>query len=207
VSAAEDLPPAPGLRARLEAALAAPGRLSSDYDLNPAPVLPARRRLRDAAVLVALVEGAQGTDLLLTKRSSRLKHHPGQVAFPGGKVDAGDADATAAALREAREEVGLDPAGVDVLGTLAPHETVTGFSVTPVLALARPFTPVAEAGEVAEVFTVPFAHVADPANFTVERRRWRGTWRRYYAIPLGPYYIWGATARMLRALADRLPPA
>ena len=207
MSAAEELPPAPGLRARLEAALAAPGRASSDYDLNPAPVLPAGRRLRDAAVLVALVEGAHGADLLLTKRSSRLKHHPGQVAFPGGKVDTGDADATAAALREAREEVGLDPAGVDVLGTLAPHETVTGFSVTPVLAFARPFTPVAEAGEVAEVFTVPFAHVADPANYAVERRRWRGTWRRYYAIPLGPYYIWGATARMLRALADRLPPA
>jgi 8-oxo-dGTP pyrophosphatase MutT (NUDIX family) len=207
VSAAEELPPAPDLRGRLAAALAAPGRPSSDYDLNPAPVLPAGRRLRDAGVLVGLIEGERGPDLLLTKRSSRLKHHPGQVAFPGGKLDAGDADATAAALREAREEVGLDPAGVEVLGTLAPHETVTGFSVTPVVALVQPFAAVPEAGEVAEVFTVPFAHVADPANYAVERRRWRGTWRRYYAVPLGPYYIWGATAPMLRALAERLPPA
>ncbi|MEM6739174.1 MAG: CoA pyrophosphatase [Pseudomonadota bacterium] len=194
-----------GLRAQLREAVATPGRASSDFDLNAKVSLPEGRVLRDAAVLVAVIEGERGADVLLTKRSPRLKHHPGQVAFPGGKLDPGDADARAAALREAHEEVGLLPAHVDVIGTLAPHQTVTGFSVTPVLAMARPFTPVPEAGEVAEAFTVPFAHVADPANYAIERRRWRGQWRRYYAVPYGPYYIWGATARMLRALADRLP--
>lgn len=186
-------------------ALARPGRPSSDYDLNPDIRLAEGRVIRPAGVLVAFVPGPRGVELLLTKRSSRLKHHPGQIAFPGGKVDPGDADAVAAALREAREEVGLDPANVEILGTLPAHETVTGFSVTPVLARAKaPFIPVPEAGEVAEVFTVPLSHVLDPANFRIERRRWLGQWRSFYVAPWGPYYIWGATARMLKALADRI---
>jgi len=191
------------LRERLARAVAVAGTPTADHDLNPDVALPATRSLRAAAVLIAVVEGA-APQVVLTKRSSRLKHHPGQVAFPGGKVDAGDADAVAAALREAREEVALDPSCATILGRLPPHETVTGFSVVPVLALVPPFAPVPEAGEVAEAFTVPLAHLADPANYSVERRRWRGTWRHYYAVPYGPYYIWGATARMLRALADRL---
>jgi len=191
---------------RLEAALSGGGDPSSDFDLNPDVVLPEGRRLRPAGVLVAFTDlGADGASLLLTKRSSALKHHPGQIAFPGGKVEDGDSGVVAAALREAREEVGLPAGAARVLGTLPVHETVTSFAVTPVLAwIERPFVPVAEPGEVAEVFSVPFAHVADPARYRVESRRWRGVRRHYYTAPFGPYYIWGATARILRGLAARL---
>ncbi len=184
--------------------VAGSGRPSSDFDLNP-DLHPKGRALRGAAVLVGVEAREGGLRLYLTKRASGLKHHPGQIAFPGGKVDAGDADAPAAALREAEEEIGLPRDAVDLVGVLAPHETVTGFSVTPVLGrITRPFTPVPEAGEVDEVFTVPFAHVADPANYIVESRFFRGVRRQFYTVPYGPYYIWGATARILRALADGL---
>lgn len=186
---------------RLDVALLRPQGPSSDYDLNPALTLPPGRTLRDAAVLVAV----WGDRLILTKRASHLQHHPGQIAFPGGKVDATDVSATAAALREAQEEIGLSPSLVDVLGKLPVHETVTGFSIVPILGRVRAdFVPVPEMGEVDEVFTVPLSHVFDPANYAIERRLWRGQWRRYYAVPYGPYYIWGATARILRGLADRV---
>ena len=187
------------------AALARPGRPTSDYDLNPGTQLPDDRVLCAAGVLVALQAGPRGVEVILTKRSSRLKHHPGQIAFPGGKVDAGDADAVAAALREAEEEIGLPRRQVEVLGRADAHETVTGFLVTPVFArICGDFTPVPEAGEVEEVFSVPLSHAANPARYRIEGRPWRGQVRRYYAVPYGPYYIWGATARILRALADRM---
>ena len=193
--------------AALRRALQASGAPSSDFDLNPGTVLPEGRKLREAGVLVAFVPGADGLDLVLTKRSSRLKHHPGQIAFPGGKVDPVDDGPVAAALREAHEEVGLPPASVEILGTMPAHETVTGFLVTPVLGLVRGgFDQRPEPGEVAEIFRVPFDHVTDPANFRIEGRRWRGQRRLYYVAPFGPYYIWGATARMLRALAARMHP-
>jgi 8-oxo-dGTP pyrophosphatase MutT (NUDIX family) len=189
--------------ALLRAALLRPSRESSDYDLNPRLVLPEGRPLREAAVLVAVWQGR----VLLTKRSSALKHHPGQIAFPGGKVDAEDDGAAGAALREAWEEVGLAPGNVEVLGTLPAHETVTGYRVTPVLGLIRDsFDAVPQESEVAEAFWVPISHVTNPANFAIEQREWRGVWRRYYAVPWGPYYIWGATARILRGLADRISP-
>ncbi|WGW04607.1 CoA pyrophosphatase [Tropicibacter oceani] len=189
----------------LRAALGGDDQGTSDFDLNPDVQLPPGRKLRPAGVLCAFQQGDAGLELVLTKRSSRLKHHPGQIAFPGGKQDEGDADVIAAALREAHEEVGLNPQQVEVLGTLPTHETVTGFLVTPVLGLIRDrFDPIPEPGEVDEVFTAPFAHVTDPARFFVQSRRWRGQRRHYFTVPLGPYYIWGATARMLRVLADRV---
>lgn len=187
---------------RLTQALLVAAGPSSDYDLNP-EVAPPEAPLRPAGVLAAFA--AEDGRLLLTKRASGLRHHPGQIALPGGKVDPGDADAIAAALREAREEVGLDAAQVRVLGCLPAHRTVTGFSVTPVVAVIDgPFAPRPEAGEVEEAFTLPFSHVADPARYRVEQRRWRGGWRSYHAAPFGPYYLWGATARILLGLARRL---
>jgi 8-oxo-dGTP pyrophosphatase MutT (NUDIX family) len=176
---------------------------SSDYDLNPQVNLPPGRRLRAAGVLVPVLCAGSVPQVILTKRASGLQHHPGQIAFPGGKQEEVDADITATALREAREEIGLDPASVEILGFLPGHETVTGFDVTPVLArIAAPFTAVPESGEVSEVFSVPLTHLLDLERFRIERRRWRGDWRRYYTVPFGPYYIWGATACILRVMAD-----
>ncbi|APX91071.1 CoA pyrophosphatase [Brevirhabdus pacifica] len=192
---------------QLHRAMARPGGSSSDFDLNPEFRLPPGRELRPAAVLVAVRRTASGPELILTKRSSRLRHHPGQIALPGGKQDPEDADPIAAALREAHEEINLHSGCLDVVGTMPLHETVTGFSVTPVVAiLHRDFACVPEAGEVDEVFAVPLAHVLDPANYAVQSRIWQGRERRYYTVPYGPYYIWGATARILRSLADRAAP-
>jgi 8-oxo-dGTP pyrophosphatase MutT (NUDIX family) len=192
------------VEARLRRALSRPDKPSSDFDLNPGLRAPGDHPLRPAAVLVPVWLRAGEAGLILTKRSSHLKHHPGQIAFPGGKVDAGDASPEAAALREAREEIGLDPSKVEIIGALPIHETVTGFAVTPVVGLIRgAFHPVPEAGEVEEAFVVPVSHVLSPERYAIESRLWMGTLRRYYAVPYGPYYIWGATARILRGLAER----
>jgi 8-oxo-dGTP pyrophosphatase MutT (NUDIX family) len=189
---------------RLRRALEAPPAASSDFDLNP----EVRRRtvaLRAASVLVPLIERGAGLNLILTRRAARLKHHPGQVAFPGGKQEPGDATPLDAALREAREEIGLPPQSVDVLGHFDLHETVTNFSVTPFVGLvATGFRPIVDRSEVDEVFEVPLSFALDPANLQVHGRSWQGAWRRYYVIPYGPHYIWGATARMLKTLADRV---
>lgn len=191
------------VRDRLVRAIALGSEPSSDFDLNPG-TFPAQMKARAASVLIVCTPSETGIDVFLTKRSSALKHHPGQIAFPGGKLDAGDATVVDAALREAHEEIGLSPDAVDVLGTLSSHRTVTGFDVTPVLAwLPRSFSPVPEPNEVDEVFVVPLDHVTDQPRFTVQSRRWRGSRRAFFTVPYGPYYIWGATARILRGLADR----
>lgn len=188
-------------------ALRREGGPSSDFDLNPDVVLPKNRKLRPAGVLVPLQDHSGELHVILTKRASHLKHHPGQIAFPGGKQDEGDADVVAAALREADEEIGLPTANVEVLGTLPTHETVTSFTVTPVLGLIHTgFQIVPEPGEVDEVFSVPLAHLTDVTQFSIQSRRWMGQRRSYFTVPFGPYYIWGATARILRGMAERMNP-
>lgn len=188
------------LKSKLCRAIDGVRQTSSDFDLNPDVVLPEGRVLKAAAVLIAVTDAG---NLILTKRSARLKHHPGQIAFPGGRKDETDTSLIDAALREAQEEIGLDPSVVTVLGDLPAHETVTSYAVTPIVAMVPAgLTFTAEPGEVAEVFEVPLSHVMSPANYRVEGRRWRGQRRYYYTVPVGPYYIWGATARMLRGLAD-----
>lgn len=177
---------------------------SSDFDLNP-DMRPKTRELRPASVLIALVERPRGLNVLLTRRAPGMRHHPGQVAFPGGKVDAVDAGPADAALREAEEEIGLPRETVQMFGAIDRHETITGFRVTPFVGLIQPdFQPVPETGEVDEVFEVPLAFLMDRNNIQIHRRIWMGKPRAYLAVPYGPHYIWGATARMIKGLADRM---
>jgi 8-oxo-dGTP pyrophosphatase MutT (NUDIX family) len=193
------------LAERLRAALSRQGGSSSDFDLNPEDQRPEGRVLRPAGVLIAVSTAGEVPEVILTKRSSALKHHPGQIAFPGGKQDETDAAVTAAALREAGEEIGLPAELPQIIGCLPEHETVTGFRVTPVVAvLDQPFDVRPEPGEVDEVFRVPLRYLLDSGNYAVQSRLWRGSRRYYYTVPFGPYYIWGATARMLRGLAARM---
>lgn len=178
---------------------------SSDFDLNPevSSRLPANRKLRPASVLVPVLERNDGLHVILTKRAPHLKHHPGQIAFPGGKLEQ-DETAVTAAIREAYEEIGLPPACATIIGQMPPHETVTNFTVTPVIAQITDFIPIIDRGEVEEVFDVPLNHLMSPDAMHIQSRMWQGQKRQYYTIPYGPYYIWGATARMIKALADRI---
>ena len=175
---------------------------TSDFDLNKG-LRPEMPKLRDAAVLMPIVERVNGMQVILTRRSSHLKHHPGQIAFAGGKVDASDDSIQAAALREADEEIGLKSEMVQVLGTLPQHETVSAFQVTPFVGVVSPsFRPRPEAGEVDEIFEVPLNLFLNAQNFQIHPRVWQGIERRYFAVPYGPYYTWGATARILRMFCD-----
>lgn len=161
--------------------------------------LPGREGVaRPAAVLVPLINRKEGLTMLLTQRSADLPDHPGQISFPGGRVEPADASLAHAALRETTEEVGLPADRVAVLGELATYETVTGYHVTPIVGWVEPpFALRPDPVEVADVFEVPLAFLLDPAN-QQRHHRMLGTLRRdYWAIPYGERYIWGATAAML----------
>lgn len=191
---------------RLQAALMKPAAFSpgGDWDLHPDPLRKTPTDLTPAAVLIAVTREAE-PQLLLTRRRADLRRHPGQIAFPGGRIDPGDADDVAAALREAEEEVALARHDVQVLGRLDRYETGTGFAITPVVGLmpaGLAFTP--QASEVADVFLVPFAHVMDPANHQIRSSEWQGQTRRFYVIRHGDHEIWGATAGILVNLARRI---
>ena len=193
------------LRAHL-AATVAPARPGDP----PAWIDPLARLTPDGGDLVAaavlvpmLLDRAPG--VLLTRRTDHLTRHAGQVSFPGGRIDPEDADATAAALRETEEEIGLDRAMIDVLGVLPDHVTGTGYRITPVLAVLPPVFELAPApDEVAAVFRLGLDVLLDPAAPQRQRRQANGQWREFWVWPHPEHFIWGATAAILVTLAQRL---
>ena len=173
--------------------------LGSDFSLNG--VVSAPETWRPAAVLVPLVRREPGITVLLTQRTEDMPSHAGQIAFPGGRQQAEDVDAIATALRETEEEVGLGREFVEVIGPVDHYRTGTGYEITPIVGLVTPgFIPRADPRDVANVFQVPLQHFLDERNHRIDSRVWQGRERRYYAMPYGERYIWGATAGMLKNL-------
>jgi 8-oxo-dGTP pyrophosphatase MutT (NUDIX family) len=185
---------------------ARPGDLRprGDHDLNPDLYDPGLG-LTEAEVLVPIVTREAGLTVLLTRRTDHLNDHAGQISFPGGRVDPGDADAGAAALRETEEEVGLPRDRVRLVGRLDTYVTRTGFQVAPHVGLVTPPFPMTlESFEVAEAFEVPLGFFLDPANRRIDSRVYQGKTRHFFAFPYGDYYVWGATAGMLVNLVEVL---
>ena len=177
-----------------------------DHSLNEWVVEPAfLSGARAAAVLIGLVPRPEGVSVILTQRTAGLRDHAGQVAFPGGKIDPGDATPAHAACREATEEIGLDPACITVLGHLGGYLTRTGFRIIPVVArIETPFALRLNPAEVVEAFEVPLAFLMDPANHRLAEREWQGKTRYFYSIEFGERRIWGVTAGILRVFYERL---
>lgn len=173
--------------------------LGSDFSLNG--VVPTPTSFRPAAVLVPLVRREPEITVLLTQRTEDMPSHAGQIAFPGGRRQQEDADARDTALRETEEEVGISRKFVQVIGEVDPYRTGTGYEITPVVGIVTPgFTIHADPREVADVFEVPLSHFLDPRNHRIDSRVYQGRERRFYAMPYGDRYIWGATAGMLKNL-------
>jgi 8-oxo-dGTP pyrophosphatase MutT (NUDIX family) len=189
------------------AALSDPAAPAVRGDLDLDPSLWERAGVaatRPAAVLVGIVDRPQPT-ILLTQRTAELGNHAGQIAFPGGKIDPGDASPAAAALREAEEEIGLKRALVEPIGYLDLFLTFSGFRVLPTVARVDPALElVLNPAEVADSFEVPLAFLMDAQNHALHSRDWKGIIRRYYAMPFGERYIWGVTAGILRNLYERI---
>jgi 8-oxo-dGTP pyrophosphatase MutT (NUDIX family) len=176
-----------------------------DHDADPVMQKIAEvRPIRPAAVLVPIVDHAEPT-VLLTQRAQHLPDHPGQVSFPGGKIDKSDENPLASALREAEEEIGLDRASVESLGYLDLYMTTLGYRIVPVISRVKPgFALTLNENEVDAVFEVPLAFLMDQANVQRHSRDWQGMTRHYYAFTFGERYIWGVTAGILRNLYDRI---
>ncbi len=182
----------------------------SDFDLNrehdSADLM--NETPRQAAVLVPVVNRAEGPTILLTQRTETLLKHAGQVSFPGGSIDKADENAVAAALRETHEEIGLTADFIDIHGELDRYRTGTGFEITPIVATVRPgFSLQIDSGEVAAAFEVPLDFILDRKNHQRQSAMWRGRRRHYYAMPYGDFFIWGATAAMLVNLVDVMEAA
>lgn len=179
-----------------------------DHVLNPGYGPSAEtiaKGLRPAAVLIPIIAREEGAQVLFTTRTDHLPSHAGQVAFPGGKIEPGDATPLSAALRETHEEIGLEESFVDPLGYLPPYQTTTGYRVTPVVGVIRPgFELVPDDNEVEDIFEVPLEFLMDPVNHTRESRVWKGRERHFFVIPHGEHYIWGITAGIVRLLYEEI---
>ncbi|MBN9036715.1 MAG: CoA pyrophosphatase [Rhizobiales bacterium] len=177
-----------------------------DHRLNPGlRDMIVRDGLRDAAVLVPVVDHGPEATVLLTQRNANLRSHSGQVAFPGGRIDAGDASAEAAALRETMEEIGLPGERVEVIGRLPDYVTGSGYRIAPVLSVVKPgFHLHLNPAEVDAAFEVPLSFLMDPANHHRQSRTLNEVRRYFYEMPFGERYIWGVTAGIIRTLYERL---
>ena len=177
-----------------------------DHTLNPdMHAMIAGKRLRDAAVLIPVVDRGEEATVLLTQRAEKLRSHSGQVAFPGGRVDPTDASAEDAALRETFEEIGLPAHVIEVIGRLPDYVTGSGYRIVPVLGIVQPgFELAINDEEVDAAFEVPLGFLMDAANHKRESRVWLERERFYYTMPYGDRFIWGATAGIIRALYERL---
>ena len=177
-----------------------------DHRLNPAlHDMIVRDGLRDAAVMIAVVDHPGDATLLLTQRTVHLRNHSGQIAFPGGRIDPEDATPEDAALRETEEEVGLDPSLIDIIGRMPDYVTGSGYRIAPVLGVVTPgFDLTINPDEVDAAFEVPLRFLMDPANHRRESRLWNEQERFFYTMPYGDRYIWGVTAGIIHALYERL---
>lgn len=175
-----------------------------DHDLNPGETPPSAA-LRPAAVLVPLIDRADGMTVLLTQRTAHLSAHAGQISFPGGRIEEQDTDAVAAALRETEEEVGLPRELISVIGRLDTYVTGTGFEITPIVGIVDPlYTLAIDPHEVAEAFEVPLSYILDTRNHNRTERESAGRTRVFFVLPYEGRNIWGATAGMLVNLAEVL---
>lgn len=177
-----------------------------DHRMNPhSREMVVRPGLREAAVLVPVVDHPSGATVILTQRTTKLRAHSGQVAFPGGRIDPEDLDAPQAALREAEEEIGLGRENVEVVGRLPDYVTGSGYRIAPVLSVVRPgFSLMLNPDEVDAAFEVPLGFLMNEANHHRQSRRWSGEERFFYEMPFGERYIWGVTAGIIRTLYERL---
>ncbi|MBS0245028.1 MAG: CoA pyrophosphatase [Proteobacteria bacterium] len=180
--------------------------MRGDHDADPVMQKIAEvRPIRPAAVLIAVVDHPGEPTVLLTQRAQHLPDHPGQISFPGGKIDKTDADPMQAALREAEEEIGLSRQAVEPLGYLDLYMTTLGYRIVPTIARVEPgFTLALNTSEVDVAFEVPLAFLMDQANMQRHSREWQGIERHYYAITFGERYIWGVTAGILRNMRERI---
>ena len=175
-----------------------------DHVLNP-DLLQDASAYRDAAVLIPVVAREPEATVILTLRTQHLSAHAGQIAFPGGKIDAADEGPAGAALREAAEEIGLDLGAAAIVGTLAPYLSRTGYRIVPVLARVEPGYGLSlNANEVADAFEVPLAFLMNPANHKRASRTFQGRERTFYEIPFAERYIWGVTAGIIRGLYEQV---